>query len=69
MQFAAAAAVVLETGGRENPFPPQAFGPDLEPVVDLARPNFQLDRLSAAPVLSQHLPPCWVGLCVQCVHL
>ena len=44
MQFAAAATVVLVTGGRENPFPPQAFGPELESVVDLARPNFQLDR-------------------------
>ena len=44
-----AAAAALVTAGRENPLPPHDFGPELEPVVDLALPSLE--------VFSQHFPP------------
>ena len=48
LQFAIAAAAVLATSGREKPLAPHAFGPELEPVVDLALP--------LSEVFIQHLP-------------
>ena len=58
----AIAAALLVTSGKEKPLPPQAFGPELEPVVDLALP--------LSEVFIQHLAPCVVsGLCVQWVHV
>ena len=62
LQLAIAAAALLATSGKEKPLPPQAFGPELEPVVDLALPLLE--------VFSQHLPsPLYaVGLYVQWVQ-
>ena len=62
LQLATAAAAVLVTSGKEKPFPPQAFGPELEPVIDLALPLLE--------VFNQHLPSplCALGLYVQWVQ-
>ena len=62
LQLAIAAAALLVTSGKEKPLPPQAFGPELEPVVDLALPLLE--------VFNQHLPsPLYaVGLYVQWVQ-
>ena len=45
---------------REKPFAPQAFCPELEPLVDLVLPLFEL--------FNQHLPPWNFLLYVQCVQ-
>ena len=62
LQLAIAAAAVLVTSGKEKPLPPQAFGPELEPVMDLALPLLE--------VFNQHLPsPLYAfGLYVQWVQ-
>ena len=62
LQLAIAAAAVLFTSGKEKPLPPQAFGPELDPVMDLALPLLE--------VFNQHLPSplCALGLYVQWVQ-
>ena len=62
LQLAIAAAAVLVTSEKEKPLPPQAFGPELEPVMDLALPLLE--------VFNQHLPSplCALGLYVQWVQ-
>ena len=52
-----AAAASDVTVDKEKPFPPQAFCPELEPLVDLALPVLEL--------FSQHLPPWNFWLYVQ----
>ena len=62
VQLATAAAAVLVTSGKEKPRLPQAFGPEVEPVKDLALPLLE--------DFNQHLPsPLYaVGLYVQWVQ-
>ena len=55
-----AAAASDVTVDKEKSLPPQAFCPELEPLVDLALPLFEL--------FSQHLPPWCFRLYVQWVH-
>ena len=45
---------------KEKPFAPHAFWPELEPLVDLVLPLFEL--------FSQHFPPWNFPLYVQCVQ-
>ena len=52
-----AAAASDVTVDKEKSFPPQAFCPELEPLVDLALPVLEL--------FSQHLPPWNFWLYVQ----
>ena len=49
LQLAIASAADFVTSGSEKPLPPQAFCPELEPVVDFALP--------LSEVFIQHLPP------------
>ena len=58
-QLAIAAAAVLVTSGSEKPLPPHAFGPEIEPVVDLALP--------LSEVFNQHSSA--NQLCVQWVQV
>ena len=62
LQLATAAAAVLVTSGKEKLCLPQAFGPEIEPVMDLALPLLE--------DFNQHLPsPLYaVGLYVQWVQ-